>query len=275
MKEEKDIKDSTTSTELSLKDTVLSTISYTKTNKLLIALYIVTDVIDINEPLRNKLIILCADILSYIYSRFSARPAHINSVIGKINELLSFLGVTEALNLISGMNSRILQKEFIELRQSLQALNSDLELTELFEEQKEDISNINLKNPKEHSIGHAQLTRIGVQRGNTLMKALSDKISLLSDNKFNATTTNSFDLLKKQRRDEIIRIIKDNSSNYPNGLTITDIKNSAKNLAQKLDIKALSSCGEKTLQRELSSMIKDNVLNKTGSKRWSRYFLIK
>ena len=32
-------------------------------------------------------------------------------------------------------------------------------------------------------------------------------------------------------------------------------------------------CGEKTLQRELVSMAKDGVLNKTGEKRWSRYFV--
>jgi hypothetical protein len=36
---------------------------------------------------------------------------------------------------------------------------------------------------------------------------------------------------------------------------------------------ALISCSEKTLQRELVSMVKNGVLDKMGEKRWSRYFL--
>jgi hypothetical protein len=71
----------------------------------------------------------------------------------------------------------------------------------------------------------------------------------------------SFNGLKKERREQIIKIV----GNNPNGATITDIKTSAQG--------SLASCGEKTLQRELFSMVKDNVLNKTGEKRWSRYFL--
>ena len=69
-----------------------------------------------------------------------------------------------------------------------------------------------------------------------------------------------FDNLKKERREIIIKIIKEK-----NTATITDIKNSASGV--------LISCGEKTLQRELISMVSDGVLKKVGEKRWSKYFL--
>ena len=73
-----------------------------------------------------------------------------------------------------------------------------------------------------------------------------------------------FDMLKKQRRDDIINIIK----NIGGNATIKDIKN-------KINIGVQGSlvCSEKTLQRELVSMTKDGVLDKEGSKRWTHYFI--
>ena len=64
-------------------------------------------------------------------------------------------------------------------------------------------------------------------------------------------------------------IIKVNSEDQ--GLTITDIKHKGHAIPKGL----VASCGEKTLQRELISMVKDNMLYKTGEKRWSRYFVKK
>ena len=71
-----------------------------------------------------------------------------------------------------------------------------------------------------------------------------------------------FEIIKKQRRETIIKIIK----NSPNGISIKDIILAVRNLGEEI--------GEKTLQRELVSMVKDNVLKKTGEKRWSSYSLM-
>jgi len=84
-----------------------------------------------------------------------------------------------------------------------------------------------------------------------------------------ALNPQGFDIVKKQRRTEIISIVKIIGGNA----TIKDIKDRAKVLPAQAE--SLLSCGEKTLQRELISMIKDGVLDKTGEKRWSRYFLSK
>jgi len=48
-------------------------------------------------------------------------------------------------------------------------------------------------------------------------------------------------------------------------MSIKDIDLALQGLGEK--------CGEKTLQRELVSMVGDGVLKKSGEKRWSRYFL--
>ena len=49
---------------------------------------------------------------------------------------------------------------------------------------------------------------------------------------------------------------------------------SIKDIGEVLKSKG-QAIGEKTLQRELISMVKDNLLYRTGSKRWSKYFVKK
>lgn len=246
----------------------MSVISYTKTNKLITALYMVTDIIDKDEPLRNKLRTLGTGIISDInYTPFNA--------CSKISELMSFLGIASAVNIISEMNCSILKKEFLELDQSIKEstdnvqaqinkLNRQINLSEFFKESSGEES--------DSSIGHLKSNSLGVQKGSTLMRALggvrmSNRITPEARPQGFAQHTQDFDMLKKQRRNDITSIIKSLGGNA----TIKDIKD--KTRASEGKITSLISCSEKTLQRELVSMVKDSVLNKVGEKRWSRYFL--
>ncbi len=94
-----------------------SGLSYTKTNKLISALFMVTDIMDKEEPLRNKLRSLGAGIISDMHNSLHSRTVLAS---GKITEILSFLDITSAIGMISGMNCNILKKEFIKLKQSIQ-----------------------------------------------------------------------------------------------------------------------------------------------------------
>lgn len=273
----KNLKDSVNDLGLTIKDSTL-TIAYTKTDKLITALYMVTDIIDKDEPLRNKLRTLGTGIISDMNTIPSNVP-------GKISEIMSFLDIAFAINIISEMNCSILRKEFLELNQSIlsaqvnkeaaRSIKRQINLSEFFVEP----ANIE-RSPQGHfhtlSIprsgnGHPSPTRIGVQKGSTLMKALSAVGRPTSDSTARAhhATADSSDLLKKQRREDIINIIKTIGGNA----TIKDIKDRAQANPDKMA--SLISCSEKTLQRELVSMVKDTVLNKVGEKRWSRYFLTK
>src|ERR1035437_10887303 len=112
--ENKNLKDSTQTSGLSIsiKDTSFS-ISYTKTHKLITALYMVTDIIDKGEPIRSKLRNLGTEIVSDIHSM----PTKAGK---KIAETVSFLNIASAMNFISEMNCNILKKEFLELEISIQ-----------------------------------------------------------------------------------------------------------------------------------------------------------
>jgi len=298
--ENKNLKDSSTkNTDITIKDTSLF-ISYTKADKLITALYMVTDIISEQEPLRNKLRTLGIEIISDIHLIEQNNIGHLASTIHtKVSQVMSFLELAFTINIVSEMNYSILRKEFLELNQSLKEstgkagiTDRKIDLSEFFENSlgkklyphptspysrgrsKEGVMSLNggQDDSKGHLIGHQKFTRIGVQKGSTLMRALKDmNLADVGRPKFGRPTSvthaNNFDILKKQRRDDIINIIKLVGGNA----TIKDIRDEVQiSIGQA---SSLTSCGEKTLQRELISMVKDGVLNKTGEKRWSRYFL--
>jgi len=282
--EQNNLKDTTNQgqeTSLAISDTI-SVLSYKKTNKLTAALFMVTDIMEKDEPIRLKLRTLGVEVLSdttsMSRSNLDIRTGG-NSIKKKIQEVLHFLEIAEMVNLISKMNLRVLKSEFLKLQESLdshlETLNNfagQATLSEFFHTQ-EKFSITPPIQPEKYSIGQFNPTRIGVQKGSTLMKALSDRMSNISatktppkkteNNPIGHPSKSDFKLLKKDRRNQILTIIKDNKGEA----SITDIKSKIKGDA--------SSSSEKTLQRELVSMVTDGVLEKNGSKRWSRYLLPK
>jgi len=266
------LKDGGSNSNLALKDSPFS-VSYSKTNKLVTALYMVTDVMDKDEPLRNKLRSLGAGIISDIYLLQTPIASNVLTPLdSKISEVLSFLDIASTVGMISAMNCNILKKEFTELQKSILESKQNSSLAEFLREELPSPKQYKFfsehsQSPEQTNVGHKGMS-IGVQRGSTLMKALSDKTSSLSNTKTtdnaNSKTApaNNFNILKKQRREEITNIVKDKKE-----VTITDIKTNARGV--------LVACGEKTLQRELVSMVKDGLLYRTGEKRWSRYSLPK
>lgn len=285
-------KDSQTN-QLSIKDNTNS-LSYKKTNKLITALYMVTDIMEKDEPIRSKSRTLGVEILSDINSKNLAHS--IKDTHQKVQEILLLLSIAEDLNFISSMNSNILKKEFIELKNALIEykdnsgfFGSKSTLSDFFieEDEVEEIDQNNkiqnTKSIEEYSLRHLNPTRIGVQKGSTFMQALSDRIAVRPReentrpidrtsrpiNKFTSPikqmsvtkTREDFELLKKQRQEEIFKIVKQSVG----GASITDIRSKGKEI--------FSTTSEKTLQRELVNMVSVGVLKKTGSKRWSKYFL--
>jgi len=91
----------------------MSVITYTKTNKLITALYIVTDIMDTEEPLRLKLRTLGVETLSDIIS--SQRVG----LVKKIQSILSLLDIAFTMNMITEMNKNILAGEFLKFKNSL------------------------------------------------------------------------------------------------------------------------------------------------------------
>jgi hypothetical protein len=221
--------------------------SYPKLSKLITALYIVTDIIDKEEPVRLKLRTFGAEILSDINSTSRTELSR------KIQIILSFLDIALSVNLISEMNFNILKKEFNQLNESLEADKESSQINyinhawlEEFLQTKESFDN---RLPSGVPLRASQSPKAASNKGFTATSAL------------NKHEPGSY-ILRKQRRDDIIKAIVGNGGSA----TITEVKINA-----SLELK---NCGEKTLQRELVSMVKEGLLTKEGEKRWSRYSVI-
>ncbi len=179
----------------------ITVFSYTKTQKLITALYMVTDIIDKDEPLRNKLRTLGTEIISDIYLiQYDISENDMSLMIGRISETMSFLDLASSLNIISEMNCGILKKEFLELSRAIEKLNrkgwninKQINLMDFFREEEVDkftpphpLPRTRVPEPKLAPLlrGRGTLkghTRIGVQKGSTLLKALSEKTIGLSN----------------------------------------------------------------------------------------------
>ena len=93
---------------------------YSKTNKLITALYMVTDIMDKEEPLRNKLRTLGVNIISDTPPlQYSGEGRGEVFKIRFITELISLLDIASAIGIISEMNHNILRKEFLKLKKSI------------------------------------------------------------------------------------------------------------------------------------------------------------
>jgi DeoR/GlpR family transcriptional regulator of sugar metabolism len=71
-----------------------------------------------------------------------------------------------------------------------------------------------------------------------------------------SSLASSFQMRKQSRREQIL------------SLFVKGVDVSIKDIAARI-----KGCSEKTIQRELNALFYDNVIERIGEKRWSRYIL--
>lgn len=205
-----------------------------KTEKLASAVYLVTNLLSDNEPikwsLRRKVSELLSFTITYKDIRQSELPNFFHNVKTRVSEIVSLLEVSVLAGLVSKMNSAIIKDEFNNL---LNLFNNT---------SKTDYSNEII--PKEFFDNTQTHPRFFKSRFDNI--GLKDKFTVKDNGVFKSNNRQGIILgLLKKKKD----------------LTIKDIS---------LVIKDVS---EKTIQRELISLIEAGILIKTGERRWSKYSL--
>lgn len=220
-----------------------------KTEKLVTALYMVTDCMDTDDALKVKLRELGVGLLSDMYKLSTLSPLdkhnHISSSLSHVYEVLSFIEIAYTIGFISEMNTAILKKEFMILIGELEShQKKDKHFTFILDEQ-------------------MFSARQDLAVNKEVKRTLSDTVSFINkesplqnfkSNKLDSLTTSLTD--KKDRTEKILNLIKEKKD-----ISIKDISSS------------FTDCSEKTIQRELNSLVLKGQLKKTGAKRWSRYQL--
>jgi len=219
---------------------------YKKTERLTTAMYMITNLFSDNEPMKWTIRKKISDLLSFTIGYKDLHQTNYynftHEVKTKILEIISLLEVSSRSGLVSPMNFSIIKQEFSKLISVLEkAENKDNENSN-----KSTFSNsfFNIPNaPK-------------IDSNNDIEKPItqvSDKGQNIKDIK----NVSDNPLVKRNYRQTVIlNLIKKNKD--------VDIKDIAK---------VITDCSEKTLQRELISLIESGIIKKVGERRWSKYTL--
>ncbi len=265
--------ESAVSDEKSLVNDDIYNFANKKTEKLVTALYMVTDCMESDDALKNKLRLLGVELLSDMYKLTSLSPMdrHVQIPISliHINEVLSFIEIAYTIGFISEMNTHILKKEFKDLSNQLDIYKAkDKHFTFTLDEKMFDLpeeanvlneSDFNYKGQgyiKDNSNGH--INKRTSYDTVSFIKGQSP-IGNISNVKTHSSHSNLLE--REERKEKILSLIKSMPSGQA-GASIKDIS------------LAFTDCSEKTIQRELNALVLGGKLTKIGSKRWSRYGII-
>lgn len=235
-----------------------------KTEKIITALYLVSDCMDNSDPIREKLRLIGVRLMSDIYHLSVASPVdrqtEIALPLSNISEIISLLKVSFMVGFISEMNALILQDELVKLATQLrESINQDknylLSLdSKMFAVEPIVSSKDNSRN-NQLNMGSNLALNNSFYKGHKLDVSFMNNLSPLEDDVSNSKKTQrSSPSERNNRREKILSLIKNKKD-----ISIKDISSS------------FPDCSEKTISRELNVLISKGHIKKTGAKRWSRY----
>ncbi len=260
---------------------------FKRTLKISTALYMVTECINDADYLKHSLRTECLNLLKKVSSIDILTGVKTGIVLEEIeNDLCHMLGLIElghTVGSIGEMNGSILMKEFTLLStafdaltrenreekyagtlfrsQSLESFTIPTDMLQwnsthsdsLQDQKPTDAPSKNLQYDK----GHEELLKKYMSFNKGHKTEFQQKSQDLSEKQQLKGQSKKIELaLKNDRRNNIFALLKDKPE-----IMIKDITQVIKN------------CSEKTLQRELMSLVKEGVLKKIGEKRWSKYSL--
>lgn len=225
---------------------------YKKTEKILAALYLVTNFLSAQEPLRWELREIGLNLLSNVMSLKDALPSQkdelCTAIKSSVFEMISLLEIAHFAGFISSMNFEILKKEFVILLDSVSNTKQSLESFVL-------PNNFFTDDTPEQSIGSQN------PQSPFAHKSVKDKgVSFIQSKRQNT----------KKPEGEVGRVEAKKSSRQE---VIINLLKKKKEIMVKDVSAVVSDCSEKTLQRELLYMVSKGILKKEGERRWSRYSL--
>jgi len=224
--------------------------AFKKTQKLAAAVYLVTDLVSEEEKLRRDLRELSVGLVKDILSSATLRGV-LPSV--RILEILSLLEIASGARLISPMNAEVLKREYDQVLETLAKAE-------------------NLSSAPAVTLSEELLKTDAMPP----VPGLLSVSSVLDPSYVSASifATPASNLPRRtpspigQSKGQEAAVTKERS------LSILDlIKKSSLPLSIKDIASHIRGVGEKTIQRELGSLVAQGVLKREGERRWSRYSL--
>ncbi len=227
-----------------------------KTEKLVAAIYVVSNFIKDNEPLkwsiREKALELLelATLLNFV--SLDERRAILRNHQSVASEIISLSGVARVSGLFSEMNHDIIKREFETLLRTIDESEKKQE-TSVFAPDFFETKSL-LERPSSPDVQYGQNSSAESFMNNR--KIQKDKVNANQPRKTQNQATIEQNIKDKDRKTLIIDMLR-----KKDGLGIKDF------------VSVISGVSAKTIQRELLSLVAEGHIRKEGDRRWSRYFI--
>lgn len=284
-----------------------------KSERLVTALYLVTDLMNDNEPikhgLRKNAVALLSSMNALAQLDVKDRVIEFKMSLKAVTEIISLLHVSVTTGIVSEMNGQLLMEGFRSLQLVLEK-KQPIFTKEMLSVDDDELDNGQGFSSAVNSTSYDVMTPLSLARlhdtshdlrrseelrkqsqivarmearerkGQNNERPLTDKKEdIVADNnehkdifekssstphslimghseKVEPTVVSSFQMRKSGRREQIL------------ALFVKGVDVSIKDIAARI-----KGCSEKTIQRELNALLYDNVIERIGEKRWSRYVL--
>lgn len=274
-----------------------------KSEKLVSALYLVTDLMSDNEHikhgLRKNAIALLSSMNSLAQLDVKDRVLELKISLRMVTEINSLLHVATTTGIVSQMNGELLMEGFRSLQLVLEKKQPIFTKEMLHIENEEELANQATFSSAVTSTSYDALTPLSIARLHENTYELRRNQEALRQEHLLAKISNKgqkSDVLIKDKIDVKQEEVKDKNSTH--AVLMEHVARPSNTLASSFQMKKLSrreqilalfvrgvdvsikdiatrikGCSEKTIQRELNALLYDNIIERIGEKRWSRYVL--
>lgn len=239
--------------------------SFKRTERVAAALFVVTDLFSLNNPIGHRIKNLGIALVTYTVSLLSRHNGDesLKDYAATLSEIVSLLEVSFLSGYISEMNYRVISSEIgslISLSERMRgesfSLHPDADVESVIERNSE--NTYRSKNRALHSVMSEAFNYKGHPKGHYKGRDGRKKVISVSYKKPNSHKHVEPIVGKDERKTHILSIL-----------------DSGRHLGVKDFLSAIPGISEKTIQRELSDLVSSGVLKREGERRWSRYFLEK
>ncbi|MDD4803975.1 MAG: hypothetical protein PHN69_02265 [Candidatus Pacebacteria bacterium] len=238
---------------------------FKKTERIVTAIYLLTGLMSDSEPMKSRLREIATELISNALNmseRVWGEEFFQKGIYNNISEISVLFNIAETTKMVSKMNHDILVSELQKLSNFLTTSSSNYSSAKIAFSPNIFSGDYNYVPDKSYKNNSLDIQDSLDMKSQDLYKGQKDIKDIEKDNVLNKMSPMKISDGEKNIKDKNNRqdIIK---SMLKSGVKLT-IKDFAKNI---------KGCSEKTIQRELISMVSSGVLKKEGERRWSKYFL--
>ena len=238
---------------------------FKKTERIVTAVYLLTGLMSDNEPMKERVRELATELISdalNMSERVWGEEFFQKNILNTISEISVLFDIAETTKMVSRMNHNILASELQKLSDFLITSTSNYSSAKIAFSPNIFSGDYNYVPDKNYQSSPVDIFNKTDANNQVFYKGQKDIKDIEKDTVFNKMSPKKNEdgdktIKDKNNRQDIIK------SMLKSGVKLT-IKDFAKNI---------KGCSEKTIQRELITMVSSGVLKKEGERRWSKYFL--